>query len=335
MATTTSLLAGLASDLLAIALLAYVVYFRRYHRRDLLLAYVALNVGVLAVTTMLTGTQAGIGLGLGLFGILSIIRLRSDQITQEEVAYYFVALALGLVNGLRPARAGWPRPGSWAALEIERRRRFAYESVYFDTPDLLTYRQHLQGRRRRYKVRTRAYLDSGDCAFEVKLKGRRDQTVKARLPYPVAARAHLTVDAREFLADQLLTAYGQPAPRLAATGLTRHVLVESKSPGPAAGADTALRRLGLRPVQLSKYCVAVALLHPAPARQPLAPHPTPLLPPAGQPLVPVVGWRWRARAPTPHSDTSAHAPSRRRKPHCRSRNARTARRAEPMRLSSR
>jgi hypothetical protein len=41
-------------------------------------------------------------------------------------------------------------PGSWAALEIERRRGFAYESVYFDTPDLLTYRQHLQGRRRRY-----------------------------------------------------------------------------------------------------------------------------------------------------------------------------------------
>jgi hypothetical protein len=188
-------------------------------------------------------------------------------------------------------------PGAWAVLEIDRRRGFAYESVYFDTPDLLTYRQHLQGRRRRYKVRTRAYLDSGDCAFEVKHKGHRDQTVKARLPYPITARAHLTPLARAFLADQLQAAYGQPAPRLAArvttayqrttlvdlehgtrltcdvdlvctgagrvaTGLSRHVLVESKSPGPAAGADTALRGLGLRPVQMSKYCVAAALLHP-------------------------------------------------------------------------
>jgi hypothetical protein len=32
---------------------------------------------------------------------LSIIRLRSDAITQEEVAYYFISLALGSINGLR------------------------------------------------------------------------------------------------------------------------------------------------------------------------------------------------------------------------------------------
>jgi Domain of unknown function (DUF4956) len=115
MSSAFSLLAGLASDLAAIALLAYAVYFRRYQRRDLLLAYVALNIGVLAVTTLLMGAQAGIGLGLGLFGILSIIRLRSDQITQEEVAYYFVALALGLVNGLRPA-PGWLAPAVSAVL---------------------------------------------------------------------------------------------------------------------------------------------------------------------------------------------------------------------------
>jgi hypothetical protein len=52
---------------------------------------VALNVAVLAVTVLLAGAQAGIGLGLGLFGILSIIRLRSDQITQEEVVYFAAA----------------------------------------------------------------------------------------------------------------------------------------------------------------------------------------------------------------------------------------------------
>ena len=115
MPTTISLLAGFATDLVAVGVLAYVVYFRRYHRRDLLLAYVALNLGVLAVTTVLAGAQAGLGLGLGLFGILSIIRLRSDQLTQQEVAYYFIALALGLLNGLRSA-PGWLAPAASAAL---------------------------------------------------------------------------------------------------------------------------------------------------------------------------------------------------------------------------
>lgn len=97
-----NLLLALAVDLVAVTVLAYGIYFRRHHRRDLLLAYIALNVGVLAVTAALTSVEAGIGLGLGLFGILSIIRLRSDQITQEEIAYYFVSLALGLLAGMQP-----------------------------------------------------------------------------------------------------------------------------------------------------------------------------------------------------------------------------------------
>jgi hypothetical protein len=87
-------------DLVAIGAVAS-VYFHRHQRRDLLLAYVALNIGVLAVTVMLASAPVSAGLGLGLFGILSIIRLRSDSITQEEIAYYFIALALGLVNGLQ------------------------------------------------------------------------------------------------------------------------------------------------------------------------------------------------------------------------------------------
>ena len=92
---------ALVADAIAITVLVS-MYFHRHQRRDLLLSYVALNFGVLAVTTMLAAAPVGAGLGLGLFGILSIIRLRSDSITQEEIAYYFTALALGLISGLHP-----------------------------------------------------------------------------------------------------------------------------------------------------------------------------------------------------------------------------------------
>jgi hypothetical protein len=90
----------LGVDLLAIFLLAFVLYFRRHRRADLLLAYVALNIGIFAAMSLLSRVQVDIALGFGLFAILSIIRLRSSAVTQQEVAYYFVALILGLVNGL-------------------------------------------------------------------------------------------------------------------------------------------------------------------------------------------------------------------------------------------
>jgi hypothetical protein len=41
-----------------------------------------------------------------------------------------------------------------------------------------------------------------------------------------------------------------------------HVLVESKSAGRASAPDRILRELGVRPARVSKYCVAVAALHP-------------------------------------------------------------------------
>jgi hypothetical protein len=89
-----------AFDLAAIAVLGFAIYFPRYRRRDLLLSYVALNVGVMAVTVAFTSTLVSAGVGFGLFGVLSIIRLRSDELAQQEVAYYFAALALGLLGGV-------------------------------------------------------------------------------------------------------------------------------------------------------------------------------------------------------------------------------------------
>ena len=40
------------------------------------------------------------GIGFGLFGLLSLVRLRSAAFTLKDVAYTFVALILALVNGL-------------------------------------------------------------------------------------------------------------------------------------------------------------------------------------------------------------------------------------------
>lgn len=87
-------------DLVAMLVLVFGLYFPRHRRADLVAAFLGVNVGVLAVATVLANSAVSAGLGLGLFGVLSIIRLRSDEITQHEIAYYFASLSIGLLMGM-------------------------------------------------------------------------------------------------------------------------------------------------------------------------------------------------------------------------------------------
>ena len=188
----------------------------------------------------------------------------------------------------------------YLALEIDGERLQEYDSVYFDTPALMGYRHHLQGRRKRFKCRTRLYGGTA-CFFDLKLKGRRGQTVKSRLPLPALAHGSLTTDATAFLKRELLHEYGYAAPaqllptlhnsfaRLALTHVSRperltldfglvlgrvesgeryrmrpdHVLIETKSAASLGTVDRLLPRLGARPLTMcSKYCLGLALAHP-------------------------------------------------------------------------
>lgn len=69
-------------------------------------------------------------------------------------------------------------------LEIDGRRAFAYSSLYYDTPDLLSYRAAATRRRRRFKVRRREYVDTGTSFLEVKTRTGRGDTEKVREQTP-------------------------------------------------------------------------------------------------------------------------------------------------------
>ncbi|MGA4850223.1 DUF4956 domain-containing protein [Streptomyces sp. G5(2025)] len=102
MDSTLTLSAHLGLDLAAVALLTFGVFYPRHRRRELVPAYLALNVALFAVVAGLgtVGGDGGLALGFGLFGVLSIVRLRSDALQHQEVAYYFITLVLGLLCGL-------------------------------------------------------------------------------------------------------------------------------------------------------------------------------------------------------------------------------------------
>lgn len=118
-------------DLVAVVALAYGIYLRTSRRRDVAASLVALNIGLVAVLTALMamphGGTSGLTVGFGLFAVLSIVRLRSEASSLTEVAYFFTALALGVVNGVELHALGLMvlldvvLVGSMAALELTRR----------------------------------------------------------------------------------------------------------------------------------------------------------------------------------------------------------------------
>jgi hypothetical protein len=197
-------------------------------------------------------------------------------------------------------------------LEIDGRRAFRYESVYFDTPDLTSFRLTAYRRRRRFKIRTRSYLDSRLCWLEVKTEGTRGGTVKSRLPYRIADYATV-IPGRPFVDELLADCADLPfAPTLVsryrrstlylpssrtrvtidvdltwdAGGATLRLpdvaIVESKTRSAAGAADRVLWARGHRPVALSKYATGLAALRPdlpaSPWRRVLRRHFTPALP---------------------------------------------------------
>jgi hypothetical protein len=168
-----SLGALFALDVAAVLLLVFGLYFPRHRRRDMVVAYLGINIGVLAVTQALSSTTVSAGLGLGLFGVLSIIRLRSAEMDQNEVAYYFAALALGLLGGF-PVTPEWLSPALMAAM--------LGVIAIGDHPRLFGSYRH------QVTVLDRAYTD------EVALRARLEQMLGGRVHHVTVRKLDLVLD---------------------------------------------------------------------------------------------------------------------------------------------
>jgi hypothetical protein len=93
-------LSRLGLDVLSMLLLVGWLYRRRLAAPEMALVFTALNIGLFAAVTSIGAGHFPTGIGFGLFGLLSLVRLRSAAFTLKDVAYTFVALVLALVNGL-------------------------------------------------------------------------------------------------------------------------------------------------------------------------------------------------------------------------------------------
>ena len=225
---------------------------------------------------------------------LAAVKATTDLQQRHEAKY---VLAADTVTDLVTALAS-----DWHVLEVAGTRSTAYHSAYFDDENFGLFRDHVQGRRLRYKVRTRRYGDSPESLLEVKLKSGRGATDKRRLARDISAGPELNDDERRWVTDTVRGAYGNrvvgPLHRVLTLEYTRRTLVNpltserltidtgltASDPSNASISTTApvgdavvievkssdwygqtvrlLQHRLIRPLTFSKYCASLAALHP-------------------------------------------------------------------------
>ena len=96
-APVLELVARFAIDVVAMVALVFGMYYRRYRDKELVTAAALFNVFAFAVLTILSNVQFSVAAGFGLFAILALFSLRSEQISKTEITYFFGSIAIAVI----------------------------------------------------------------------------------------------------------------------------------------------------------------------------------------------------------------------------------------------
>jgi magnesium-transporting ATPase (P-type) len=79
------------------------LYFKKSRRRDFYFTFMIISVVIYFLVYLMMGMERGkatMGVGLGLFGIFSIMRYRTDSMPVREMTYLFVVVCLAVVHAM-------------------------------------------------------------------------------------------------------------------------------------------------------------------------------------------------------------------------------------------
>lgn len=94
-------LAKLGLNLLAMALLVFGMYYRRYRDKELATAAALFNIFIFSVLTVLSSVNFGVAAGFGLFAILALFTLRSEPLGKIEMTYFFGSVATAVICSIQ------------------------------------------------------------------------------------------------------------------------------------------------------------------------------------------------------------------------------------------
>lgn len=91
-------------NLLVIYILIRLVYYPRHKNKDFLFTFILFNVVNFLICILLSAAKIKMGFAFGLFAIFSILRYRTVTVPVREMGYFFISVAVGLINALAVVR---------------------------------------------------------------------------------------------------------------------------------------------------------------------------------------------------------------------------------------
>ena len=86
-------------NLLVCWIITHFFYYRKSRRRDYYFTYMLFSTAIFFILNQLQTMKIEVGIALGLFGIFSMIRYRTEQLPIREMTYLFVLIGISIING--------------------------------------------------------------------------------------------------------------------------------------------------------------------------------------------------------------------------------------------
>ncbi len=89
-----------AINLVAIALFSYGLYYRKHKDVNGCISYTLFNIFLFVIIFFLSELETTFSVGFAIFGLLWLVRLRSDTFSKIDISYFLWSLALAIIGWL-------------------------------------------------------------------------------------------------------------------------------------------------------------------------------------------------------------------------------------------
>nr|MBK9650257.1 DUF4956 domain-containing protein [Bacteroidota bacterium] len=87
-------------DVVAVSVLIRLIYYPIYKKKDYFFTYFLFNIVIFMMTYFMNKSDFSTGAAFGMFAVFSLLRYRTENISEKDMTYLFICIAMGLINSV-------------------------------------------------------------------------------------------------------------------------------------------------------------------------------------------------------------------------------------------